>query len=72
MSDNPNTHGQARPRFDPTINCGEVLTVSSFLIAAASLLRKCSELQNVDLRVAKIENTHCNSRVRRKRADSLA
>jgi hypothetical protein len=39
MSDNPNTHGQARPRFDPTINCGEVLTVSSFLIAAASLLR---------------------------------
>ena len=25
MSDNTNTHGQAKPRFDPTINYGHVL-----------------------------------------------
>jgi hypothetical protein len=58
MSDNTNTHGQARPRFDPTINYGHVLTVSSFLIAAASAYYGMrAELQNVDLRVAKIEST---------------
>lgn len=58
MSDNTNPHGQARPRFDPTINHGHVLTVSSFLIAAASAYYGMrAELQNVDLRVAKIEST---------------
>jgi hypothetical protein len=58
MSDNTNPHGQARPRFDPTINYGHVLTVSSFLIAAASAYYGMrSELQNVNLRVAKIEST---------------
>jgi hypothetical protein len=38
MSDHTNRHGWARPRFDPTINYGHVLTVRSFLVAAASAL----------------------------------
>ena len=58
MSDNGNETKQAKPKFDPTINYGHVLTVSSFLIAAASAYYGMrAELQNVDLRVAKIENT---------------
>jgi hypothetical protein len=58
MSENINVPGQAKPRFDPTINYGHVLTVSSFLIAAASAYYGMrAELQNVDLRVAKIEST---------------
>jgi hypothetical protein len=58
MSNDTNPHGQAKPRFDPTINYGHVLTVSSFLIAAASAYYGMrAELQNVDLRVAKIEST---------------
>jgi hypothetical protein len=58
ISDNTSPHGQARPRFDPTINYGHVLMVSSFLLAAASAYYGMrAELQNVDLRVAKIEST---------------
>jgi hypothetical protein len=58
MSENANIPGQAKPRFDPTINYGHVLTVSSFLIAAASAYYGMrAELQNVDQRVAKIEST---------------
>jgi hypothetical protein len=54
MSDDANAHSQAKPRFDPTINYGHVLTVSSFLIAAASAYYGMrAELQNVDQRVAK-------------------
>jgi hypothetical protein len=44
--------------FDPTINYSHVLTVSSILVGAASAYYgMCAELQNVDLRVAKIEST---------------
>ena len=44
--------------FDPTINYSHVLTVSSILVVAASAYyRMRAELQNADLRVAKIEST---------------
>lgn len=36
MNNDPTPPSQARPRLDPTINYGHVLTVSRFLIAAAS------------------------------------
>ncbi len=56
MSDETNTRG--RPRFDPTINYGHILTATSFLAAAfAAFIGTKVELQNLDQRVAKIEAT---------------
>jgi hypothetical protein len=47
-----------KPRFDPTINYGHVLTAISFFIAAvAAYYGTRAELQNVDQRVGKIEST---------------
>ncbi len=58
MSDNKSTKGQPRPRFDPTINYGHVLTAVSFLVAAlAAYYGTRAELMSVDQRVAKIETT---------------
>jgi hypothetical protein len=42
LSQDPLLGGWARPRFDPTINYGHVLTVSSFLVAAASASTVCN------------------------------
>jgi hypothetical protein len=47
MTDEINAYRQPRPRFDPTINYGHILTA----------VRLRAELQNVDQRVAKIEST---------------
>ena len=56
MSDEANTRG--KPRFDPTINYGHILTAISFLAAAlAAFIGTKVELQNLDQRVAKIEAT---------------
>jgi hypothetical protein len=58
MSDQRNSTGQPKPRFDPTINYGHVLTAISFFIAAvAAYYGTRAELQNVDQRVGKIEST---------------
>jgi len=58
MSDEPNASPNSKPVFDPTINYGHVLTVVSFMLAgAAAYYGMRAELQSVDLRVAKIENT---------------
>lgn len=58
MSDDTNTYRQPKPRFDPTINYGHILTAVSFIIAGAGAYYGMrAELQNVDQRVAKIENT---------------
>ncbi len=52
------TPKQSKPLFDPTINYGHVLTAVSFIIAGAGAYYGMrAELQNVDQRVAKIENT---------------
>jgi hypothetical protein len=49
---------QAKPRFDPTINYGHVLTAASFILAGiGAYIGMSAELRNVDQRVAKIENT---------------
>lgn len=49
---------QSRPRFDPTINYGHVLTAVSFIMAGiGAYFGMSAELRNVDQRVAKIENT---------------
>src|SRR3954469_1418286 len=58
MSDNANHSPGSKPVFDPTINYGHVLTVVSFMLAGAGAYYGMrAELQSVDLRVAKIENT---------------
>lgn len=47
-----------RPRFDPTINYGHILTALTLIIAGAgAYFGMRAELQNVDLRVAKLEST---------------
>lgn len=49
---------QSRPRFDPTINYGHVLTAVSFIMAGiGAYFGMSAELRNVDQRVAKIEST---------------
>jgi hypothetical protein len=58
MTDEISANKQPRPRFDPTINYGHILTALSFIIAGVGAyygLR--AELGNVDQRVAKIEST---------------
>jgi hypothetical protein len=46
--------GQARPRFDPTINYGHVLTALSIIIAGTgAYYGMSSQLHNVDQRVAR-------------------
>lgn len=58
MNENTNTPMQPRPRFDPTINYGHILTAVSFIIAGtAAFFGMKAELHNVDQRVAKIEAT---------------
>ena len=49
---------QGKPRFDPTINYGHVLTAVSFITAGiGAYFGMSAELRNVDQRVAKIEST---------------
>ena len=49
---------QSRPKFDPTINYGHILTALTLIIAGAgAYFGMRAELQNVDLRVAKLEST---------------
>jgi len=58
MSDEIRTFRRPKPKFDPTINYGHILTAISFIIAGtAAFFGMKAELQNVDQRVAKIEMT---------------
>jgi len=58
MNSDGNTAQKSKPRFDPTINYGHLLTVVSFILAGAGAYYGMrAELQSVDQRVAKIENT---------------
>lgn len=58
MSDEVGVSRQPKPVFDPTINFGHILTVISFIFAgAAAYYGMTAQLNNVDQRVAKIENT---------------
>ena len=58
MTDDLNAYKQPRPRLDPTINYGHILTVISFIVAGVgAYFGVRGELVNVDLRVAKIEST---------------
>jgi hypothetical protein len=58
MSDEISTYKQPKPRFDPTINYGHILTAISFIVAGtAAYYGMRAELHNVDQRVAKIEST---------------
>ena len=58
MSDEIDAYRQPKPRFDPTINYGHILTAVSFIIAGTGAYYGMrAELQNVDQRVARIENT---------------
>ena len=58
MSDEVDASQQSKPRFDPTINYGHVLTAVSFIAAGAGAYYGMrSELMHVDQRVAKIEST---------------
>lgn len=58
MSENDEIHKPSRPRLDPTINYGHILTVVSFIIAGVgAYFGVRGELLTVDLRVAKIEST---------------
>lgn len=58
MKDGIEVSRQSKPRFDPTINYGHILTVVSFIMAGAGAYYGMrAELQSVDQRVAKIENT---------------
>jgi hypothetical protein len=58
MIDDVNGSKQSRPKIDPTINYGHVLTVLSIIIAGTgAYYGMSSELHNVDQRVAKIETT---------------
>ena len=58
MSDEIGASRQSKPRFDPTINYGHVLTAVSFIAAGAGAYYGMrTELMHVDQRVAKIEST---------------
>jgi hypothetical protein len=58
MTDETSAYRQPKPRFDPTINYGHILTAVSFIIAGAGAYYGMrAELQSVDQRVAKIEVT---------------
>ncbi len=58
MNGDGNSTQRSKPKFDPTINYGHVLTVVSFILAGAGAYYGMrAELQGVDQRVAKIENT---------------
>jgi hypothetical protein len=58
MSDQLNANGRPKPRFDPTINYGHILTAVSFIVAgSAAFIGMKAELHNVDQRVAKLEAT---------------
>src|ERR1041384_4077059 len=58
MNENGNGTKQSKPKFDPTINYGHVLTALSIVIAGTgAYYGMSSELHNVDQRVAKIEQT---------------
>jgi hypothetical protein len=58
MSDDTNAYKQPKPRFDPTINYGHILTAVSFVIAGAGAYYGMKAyLHNVAPRVAKIEAT---------------
>jgi hypothetical protein len=58
MSTDGNAPHKSKPIFDPTINYGHVFTVASFILAGAGAYYGMrAELQSVDQRVAKIENT---------------
>ena len=58
MSDENGTYRQPKPRFDPTINYGHILTAVSFIFAGAGAYYGMrTEILNVDQRVAKIEST---------------
>ena len=58
MSEEIDAYKQPRPRFDPTINYGHILTAVSIIIAGAGAYYGMrAELVNVDQRVAKIEST---------------
>jgi hypothetical protein len=49
---------RSKPVFDPTINYGHVLTVTSFILAGAGAYYGMrAEIESVDNRVAKIEIT---------------
>jgi hypothetical protein len=58
MSADASSNQKSKPKFDPTINYGHVLTIVSFVLAGAGAYYGMkAELQGVDQRVAKIENT---------------
>ena len=58
MSDEIDSYRQPKPRFDPTINYGHILTAVTFIAAGSGAYYGMRiELHNVDHRVAKIENT---------------
>jgi hypothetical protein len=58
MSDESITNGRSKPRFDPTINYGHIVTAGSFIVAGlAAFFGMKAELDSVDQRVAKIETT---------------
>ena len=58
MSEETDTSGRTKPRLDPTINYGHILTIVSFVIAGISAYYGMrAELVNVDQRVGKIEST---------------
>jgi hypothetical protein len=58
MSIDGNSPHKSKTVFDPTINYGHALTVTSFVLAGAGAYYGMrAELQSVDQRVAKIENT---------------
>ncbi|MEJ2378041.1 MAG: hypothetical protein P8Y71_22550 [Pseudolabrys sp.] len=56
MSDE--TNGRGKPRFDPTINYGHILTAATFIAAGlAAFLGMNVELQDLNQRVARVETT---------------
>ena len=58
MNSEHDSSRQSKPRFDPTINYGHVLTASSFIMAGiGAYFGMSAELRSVDQRVAKIEST---------------
>ena len=57
MSDEIDAYRQPKPRFDPTINYGHILTAVSFIVAGAGAYYGMrAELQNVDQRVENREH----------------
>ncbi len=58
VTDNGNGSKQSKPKLDPTINYGHVLTALSIIITGTGAYYGMSaEIHNVDQRVAKIEAT---------------